>query len=68
MCEDMHLFGADYRELPQNGGEDDLKGLWERRRSAPVGKPGGAKGGRQLRARLPDGIADLKWSGGKAGT
>ena len=31
MCEFLHLYGADYRELPQNGGVDDLKVLWKMR-------------------------------------
>ena len=70
MSEFLHLYGADYRELPQNGGVDDLKVLWKlRKRAAPaLEKPTGARGSRQLRARLDDGAADLKWSGGKAGT
>src|SRR5689334_11145166 len=70
MSEFLHLYGADYRELPQNGGVDDLKVLWKlrRRASTVLEKPTGARGSRQLRARLDDGAADLKWSGGKAGT
>ena len=70
MCEFLHLYGADYRELPQNGGVDDLKVLWKmRRRTAALDKPvTGGRASRQLRARLGDGAADLKWSGGKAGT
>jgi hypothetical protein len=70
MCEFLHLYGADYRELPQNGGVDDLKGLWKmRKRTAALDKPAtGARPSRQLRARLDPGAADLKWSGGKAGT
>src|SRR5262245_23880183 len=72
MTEFLHLFGADYRELPQNGGVDDLKVLWKlRRRTTALEKPaagaGGGRASRQLRARLTEG-ADLKWSGGKAGT
>jgi hypothetical protein len=70
MCEFRHLDGADYRELPVNGGVDDLKALWKLRR-----RPGTAatraipsRSARQLRARLPDGGADLKWSGGKVNT
>ena len=70
MCEFLHLYGADYRELPQNGGVDDLKVLWKmRRKTAPLDKPvSGGRASRQLRARLDPGAADLKWSGGKAGT
>jgi DNA replication protein DnaC len=70
MCEFLHLYGADYRELPQNGGVDDLKVLWKmRRRTTALEKPvSGGRASRQLRARLDPGAADLKWSGGKAGT
>ena len=70
MCEFLHLYGADYRELPQNGGVDDLKVLWKmRRRAAALDKPAtGGRATRQLRARLTDQGADLKWSGGKAGS
>jgi DNA replication protein DnaC len=70
MFEFLHLYGADYRELPQNGGVDDLKVLWKmRRRSAALDKPvTGGRATRQLRARLGDPGADLKWSGGKAGS
>jgi hypothetical protein len=73
MCEFLHLYGADYRELPQNGGVDDLKVLWKlRSRKTALDKPiagGAGRATRQLRARLGDnGGADLKWSGGKAGT
>jgi DNA replication protein DnaC len=71
MCEFLHLYGADYRELPQNGGVDDLKVLWKlRSRKTALEKPAtGGRASRQLRAHLGDnGGADLKWSGGKAGT
>jgi hypothetical protein len=68
MCEFEVLDGADYRQLPQNGGVDDLITMWKmRRKSLP------AQGrGRQARASLKepaakDGQADLKWSGGRAG-
>jgi DNA replication protein DnaC len=68
MCEFLHLAGADYRELPVNGGVDDLKSLWKmRKRAAALERSTPPRGARQLRARLPDGGADLKWSGGKAG-
>jgi DNA replication protein DnaC len=68
MCEFEVLDGADYRQLPQNGGVDDLVTMWKmRRKSLP--SPGR---GRQARAQLrepaaKDGQADLKWSGGRAG-
>lgn len=68
MCEFLVLDGADYRELPVNGGVDDLIMLWKRRaRALP------APAGRHARASLRspavrDGKADLKWPGGRAGS
>jgi DNA replication protein DnaC len=68
MCEFIEMDGADYRELPQNGGVDDLITLWKmRKKSLP------ARSGRQARAQLRepaarDGKADLKWPGGRAGS
>lgn len=64
MAESHVLDGADYRELPENGGTDDLMMLWKTRKKilpAP-------RGGRQARAQLRDGKGDLKWSGGRAGS
>jgi DNA replication protein DnaC len=64
MCEFVVMDGADYRELPTNGGVDDLITLWKtRRKSLPT-----PRGGRQVRAQLRDGKGDLKWSGGRAGS
>ncbi len=64
MCEFIQLDGADYRELPTNGGVDDLVTLWKlRKKSLPA-----PRGGRQVRAQLRDGKGDLKWSGGRAGS
>lgn len=71
MCEFVVMDGADYRELPSNGGVDDLKAMWQlRKKSLPA--PGG-RAGRQARAQLRegsvrDGKADLKWPGGRAGS
>jgi DNA replication protein DnaC len=67
MCDFLDLDGGDYRLMPQNGGVDDLIALWKtRRKSLPV------RAGRQARAELRpparDGRADLKWSGGRAGS
>jgi DNA replication protein DnaC len=68
MCEFIQMDGADYRELPVNGGVDDLVTLWKmRKKSLP------ARAGRQARAQLKepavrDGRADLKWPGGRAGS
>ena len=68
MCDFLQLDGADYRELPANGGVDDLVTLWKmRRKTLP------SRTGRQARAQLRepavrDGRADLKWPGGRAGS
>jgi DNA replication protein DnaC len=70
MCEFLVLDGADYRELPRNGGVDDLVTMWKMRRgvSKRPTLPGRVSG--QARARLdpPDDRADLKWTGGRAGS
>jgi DNA replication protein DnaC len=69
MCEFLVLDGADYREMPANGGIDDLLTMWKmRKKSLPS-----PRGGRQARAQLRepaarDGRADLKWPGGRAGS
>lgn len=68
MCEFVVMDGGDYRELPANGGVDDLLALWKtRRKSLP------SRAGRQARAQLRepaarDGRADLKWTGGRGGS
>jgi DNA replication protein DnaC len=68
MCEFLVLDGADYREMPTNGGVDDLITMWKmRKKTLP------ARTGRQARAQLRepgvrDGKADLKWPGGRAGS
>jgi hypothetical protein len=79
MCEFLHLDGADYRELPVNGGVDDLQALWKLRKRPPVSRRSrdtatapvrGALPTRsttQARARLSIEAIDLKWRGGKAG-
>jgi DNA replication protein DnaC len=68
MCEFIEMDGADYRELPVNGGKDDLVTLWKmRRKSLPSRSRGQARA--QLREPAArDGRADLKWSGGKGGS
>jgi len=65
MCEFVDLDGGDYRELPANGGVDDLVALWKTRKKT---LPSPRGGGRQARATLRDGKGDLKWSGGRAGS
>ncbi len=67
MCEFIVLDGADYRELPANGGVDDLVMMSKMRKRTTLPAP--RAGGRQARASLrDDGRADLKWTGGKAGS
>jgi DNA replication protein DnaC len=66
MCEFVKMDGADYRELPTNGGVEDLIMLDKLRKRTTLPSPG--RLGRQARAQLTDNRADLKWSGGKAGT
>jgi DNA replication protein DnaC len=68
MCEFVTLDGADYRMMPTNGNVDDLKALWQTRKKTLPSRPA-----RQARAQLRegavrDGRADLKWSGGRAGS
>jgi DNA replication protein DnaC len=70
MCDFEVMDGADYRELPVNGGVDDLIALWKTRKRSGVALP--PRSGRQARAQLRepvrDGRADLKWPGGRAGS
>jgi DNA replication protein DnaC len=70
MCEFIILDGADYREMPSNGGVDDLVTMWKMRKKGPLPSPRGA--GRQARAQLKEPVrdsrADLKWPGGRAGS
>jgi len=69
MCEFLDLDGADYRELPPNGGVDDLQTLWKlRQKSTRRVLP--SRTGSPARAQLKDRDRnhELKWSGGKAGT
>ena len=70
MCEFIILDGADYREMPSNGGVDDLVTLWKMRKKGPLPSPRGT--GRQARAHLKEPVrdsrADLKWPGGRAGS
>ena len=78
MCEFLHLDGADYRELPDNGGADDLRMLWELRRRQGVGASAtrralptkGSPAKAQLRQtpQAPPQQLELKWKGGRAGT
>ena len=64
MCDFEVLDGADYRELPTNGGPDDLMTMWKMRKKT-LPSP---RGSRPVRAQLRDGKGDLKWSGGRGGS
>jgi DNA replication protein DnaC len=69
MCEFIEMDGADYRELPVNGGVDDLITLWKMRKKGTLPSPRGRQARAQLREpALRDGKADLKWPGGRAGS
>jgi DNA replication protein DnaC len=70
MCEFLDLDGADYRELPPNGGVDDLITLWKLRSKASrkTTLPSRSAGQARAQIRERDGKADLKWSGGRAGS
>ncbi len=70
MCEFVDLDGADYRELPPNGGVDDLITLWKLRTKASrkTTLPSRSAGQARAQIRERDGKADLKWSGGRAGS
>jgi DNA replication protein DnaC len=68
MCDFLDLEGADYRMLLPNEGVPALKRNWaERRMHGKLDQP--ARTNRQAKAVLRnDGKADLKWSGGRAGS
>jgi DNA replication protein DnaC len=73
MCEFHYIDGADYRELPVNGGVNDLLIKWKmrsksaRRPSLPSRAQGQARAA--ISGREPrDTKADLKWPGGRAGS
>jgi DNA replication protein DnaC len=64
MCEFLEYDGGDYREMPSNGGPDDLATLWKKnkgRRTLPARTQG------QARAQIRE-PKELKWPGGKAGS
>jgi hypothetical protein len=73
MCEFFYLDGADYRELPPNGGVDDLLTMWKLRNKASRKPSLPSRSGGQVRAQLRppqerDRKVDLKWPGGRAGS
>lgn len=70
MCEFLYLDGADYRELPPNGGVDDLITMSKLRSKAArkPSLPSRTTGQARAQLREKDGKGDLKWSGGRAGS
>jgi DNA replication protein DnaC len=70
MCEFLELDGGDYREMPRNGGVEDLRTLWKIRGKASrkTSLPGRAGGQARAQLRHKDEKTELKWTGGKAGT
>jgi DNA replication protein DnaC len=71
MCEFLYLDGADYRELPPNGGVNELLTLSKMRSKASRKPTLPSRSGGQARAhvRAREGpAAELKWSGGKGGS
>lgn len=68
MCEFVDLDGADFREAPQNAGDDDLVALWKLQRQRGARRIGAVRPA-PARAHLSDaGKLDLKWPGGRAGS
>jgi DNA replication protein DnaC len=67
MCEFLEYEGADYRQLPPNGGPEDLQAMWKLQ-GRPAGLP--RRSGSPVRAQLrtPDPKADVAWPGGRAGS
>ncbi len=69
MCDFLDLEGADYRMLLPNEGVPALKRNWEERRMrGKLDQIGRANRPAKAQLRGGDGKADLKWSGGRAGS
>jgi DNA replication protein DnaC len=66
MCDFVEFEGADYRHRPTNAGPDDLLTMWKINRGK-ARLPSRASGPMKAHVR-GDGKADLKWSGGRAGS
>jgi DNA replication protein DnaC len=65
MCEFLEYDGGDYREMPSNGGPDDLATLWKRHRGRRA-LPARTHGPARALLREPREVRELKWPGGKA--
>ncbi len=68
MCDFIVLDGADYRQMPANGGPDDLLMLWKTRKKVLPSPGRGRQARAQLREGVRDGRGELKWPGGRAGS
>ena len=68
MCEFEVMDGADYREMPANGGVDDLIDDVEDAQEDLPSPRAAARPGQLREPQLRDGKADLKWPGGRAGS
>jgi len=70
MCELIDWDGADYRQLPPNGGVEDLTLMYRKGRPTAGRKalPSRAGGAARAQLRERDGRTDLRWTGGKAGS
>ena len=67
MCEFLEFDGADYRHAPSNSGADELLALWKTLKR-PGKLPARSSGPVRAQVREPRERADLKWTGGKAGS
>jgi DNA replication protein DnaC len=73
MCEFVEFDGADFRHAPANSGPDELLALWKTlKRPGKLPSRSGGPVRAQLRERehkeRHDSRAELKWTGGKAGS
>jgi len=67
MCDFLEFEGADFRHAPPNSGPEELLALWKTLKR-PGKLPTRSGGPVRAEAREPRGRADLRWSGGKAGS
>ena len=68
MCEFLEYEGGDFRELPANGGPDDLMALWHKKKTRSRHTlPARTHGPARAQLREPREPRELKWPGGKAG-
>jgi DNA replication protein DnaC len=70
MCEFLEYEGCDYRTVPPNSSSQDLYTNWKAqpRRKLPARTSGQARAQLRPTRERGDGKADLKWSGGRAGS